>query len=80
MKKNKTIKKIIKKSQMEFSQPSIRKIRYRATFPIDVWIDDLGDEDRNKEEVYRIISEGLRKGNLSDNFLNLSDIERHDRF
>ena len=64
---------------------SPEQIRYTATFPIDVWVEDTGDEDRNTEQAYNILSEGLTKGLNETAFhgfkfdLHLSDPKRYDR-
>ena len=62
-----------------FDAPA-QEVRYRATFPIDVFIEDTGDENRNKEEVYEIIKEGLEMGNLPNHRLYPNDIVRYRSF
>jgi hypothetical protein len=56
-----------------------KQIRYRATFPIDVWIDDTGDEEQNTNTAYEMITEGLQRGELPNYQLYASDIVRYDR-
>lgn len=58
--------------------PSQNNIRYRATFPIDVWIEDTGDEEQNINIVYKMINDCLNNGGLSNHQLHPSDIERYD--
>jgi len=63
----------------EESVPPKKEIRYRATFPLDVWIEDTGNEEQNINEVYEMITDGLNSGGLPNHLLQLSDIVRYDR-
>ena len=63
----------------EESAPPKKEIRYRATFPLDVWIEDTGNEEQNINEAYEMITDGLSSGGLPNHLLQSSDIVRYDR-
>ena len=39
-----------------------RNVRYRATFPIDVWVEDTGDIEEGREQAYEILKSSLDYG------------------
>jgi len=50
--------------------------RYRATFPVDVFIDSTGDPEADKETVYNILLNALNSSpNIQSDHLYLSDIK-----
>ena len=53
-----------------------QKARYRAMFPIDIFIDDTGDEERNIAQVHSLIKETLDNTPLTNYQLGRGDIER----
>lgn len=51
------------------------QVRYRALFPIDVYIQTSGDPEKDREIVYGIINRALETNpNIESGFLSLSDI------
>jgi hypothetical protein len=69
----------------KYPTETAKKIRYTASVPIDVWVQDTGDENKNQEEAYNIINEGITQGlnNTAQNGfkiqLYLSDPKRYDK-
>ncbi|MCD6436425.1 MAG: hypothetical protein J7L15_08600 [Clostridiales bacterium] len=61
----------------EIANNIVEKARYRAVFPIDVMVNESGDEDRNKNEVYQIVQDTLNNTPLTNFWLEMGDIERH---
>ena len=53
-----------------------QKARYRAMFPIDIFIDDTGDEERNIAQVHSLIKETLDNTPLTNYQLERGDVER----
>ena len=51
-------------------------IIYRATFPIEVGVNDAGSEEQNIDSAYRLITDGLKKGELFNYQLSPSNIIR----
>jgi hypothetical protein len=72
--------KISKQSQMSMPEEIAdthahrSPIRYRATFPIDVWVEDKGDIEVGREEAYGILTKSLDDG-LGKNAVNGSNYD-----
>jgi len=53
-----------------------QEARYRALFPIDIYVDDTGDEERNIVQVYSLVKETLDNTPLTNYQIERGDIER----
>ena len=61
----------------DLTRDTMEDARYRAIFPIDVMVPESGNEETNKNTVYKTITDTLNGTPLTNFQLNTSDIERY---
>ena len=55
------------------------EVRYRATFPIDIYIDSIGEPSADQEIAYNILVDIFRKSpNVQVDHLCLSDVKLYN--
>lgn len=72
----KILNKINKKAQFLNNSLNNKQSRYRALVPIDVYIEETGDENIDKDTAYSKMKEQLEKMEGCTYQLSFSDIEK----